>query len=184
MKNIISYIAFIISILTLFLVWTRIEPVTIEWMGILVGILSLITTILIGWNIFVVIDFKKNINEAEEKHKSLIKHSETTLLIMYKTTADLSLEKQNIFGLINNSLFAIDIAIKLDNIPLAESLLNRIIEVSPNEIQMNSFYKSMLTTSFYSVKNWKYVKGYKDLENFILNIKVTELSNQSQLDFI
>ena len=78
---------------------------------VLIGILSLLVTVLIGWNIYVLFDFKKKIEESEQKHNYLVSHTETSLLIMYKTNADIALEKDNYFGLINNSVFAIGIAI-------------------------------------------------------------------------
>lgn len=183
-KNTFNYIAIIISVSTLFIFWFRLEPITIEWMGVLVGILALLVTVLIGWNIYVLIDFKKNINDAEQKHNYLVTHTETSLLIMYKANADMAYEKNNLFGLINNSIFAIGIAIQLGNIPLAESLLKRVLEASPDKILMSSFYKSMLANALYSVKNWKLVNGYKELENLILNIIVNEESDNSQLDYI
>ncbi|OJV48980.1 MAG: hypothetical protein BGO40_03505 [Chryseobacterium sp. 39-10] len=183
-RNIVSYISILISLFTLFLFWSRLEPITIEWMGVLIGILAILTTVLIGWNIFIVIDFKKLTKEIELKHLSLVNYSETNLLMMYKTSADFAIERNNIFGIINNSIFAIDIAIRLGNLSLAESLLNRILEVAPDTITMNSFYKSMLTKSFYSIKNWNKVNGYERLEFLILNIKISEFSEKSQLDFL
>ena len=53
-----------------------------DWIGIIIGILAILTTILIGWNIFLVIDFKKIARETEEKHQNLVLYSETNLLIM------------------------------------------------------------------------------------------------------
>lgn len=182
-RNYLNYIAIIISLSTLFLFWFRLEPITAEWMGVLVGILSLLVTVLIGWNIYVLIDFKKNINDAEQKHNYLVHHTETSLLIMYKANADIAYEKNNLFGLINNSIFAIGIAIQLGNIKLGESLLKRVLEATPEKVYMSSFYKSMLATAFYSVKNWKLVNGYIELEKIVLNIIVNEDSNTSQLDY-
>lgn len=183
-KNLTNYIAIAISLLTIFLCWIRLEPISFEWMGVLIGILSLLVTVLIGWNIYVLFDFKKKIEESEQKHNYLVSHTETSLLIMYKTNADIALEKDNYFGLINNSVFAIGIAIQYGNIQLAENLINRILRETPNDLQMNSFYKSMLASSFYSVKNWKLVNGYKDLEKLILNITVNDDSDTSQLDYL
>lgn len=182
-KTILNYIAIMISVSTLFLVWFRLEPITMDWMAILVGVLALLVTVLIGWNIYVLIDFKKSIENAEQKHNILVAHTESSLLIMYTTNADFSHEKGDLFGLINNSIFAIQIAIQINNIQLAETLLKRVLEVAPKKIYMNSFEKSMLTKAMYSVKNWKLVEGYKEFENVILNIIVNKQSKLSQLDF-
>ena len=183
-SNFFSLIALLISIITLCLFWTRLSAITMDWIGIIIGILAILTTILIGWNIFLVIDFKKIARETEEKHHNLVLYSETNLLIMYKTSADFAAEKNNIFGVINNSIFAIDIAIRLGNYELAQTLLDRVIEVAPDEIIMNSYYKSMIATSFYSVKKWKTINDYKKLEDLILNIKINDFVKNSQLDYL
>ena len=83
-----------------------------------------------------------------------------------------------------DSIFAIDIAIRLGNYELAQTLLDRVIEVAPDEIIMNSYYKSMIATSFYSVKKWKTMNDYKKLEDLILNIKINDFVKNSQLDYL
>ena len=57
----------------------RCEPMTADWMGILVGVLSFLVTILLGWQIYTLIDIQKiqkdvKRNKAEitlEAHKRL-----------------------------------------------------------------------------------------------------------------
>lgn len=45
----------------------RIEPVTADWMGILVGVLGLLTSVLLGWQVFSII----NLRGMESKLKSI-----------------------------------------------------------------------------------------------------------------
>lgn len=70
-NTIISIIAAITSIAAMIVSLCRIEPVTTEWLGILVGILALLTSILLGWQLFSII----NLRGMETKLKNLEENS-------------------------------------------------------------------------------------------------------------
>lgn len=55
----ISVISLIASLVALSISWFRAEPMEIDWMAILVGILALLTAVLIGWQILNMINFKQ-----------------------------------------------------------------------------------------------------------------------------
>ena len=62
-----SIAAILLSIYAAFVCDKRIEA---DWMGILVGVLALLVTVLIGWNIYALIDFnraKKEMDVLKEK---------------------------------------------------------------------------------------------------------------------
>ena len=44
-----------------------------DYQGIIIGSLSILVTLLIGWNIYSVVDFKKNIESLEYKMQALKK---------------------------------------------------------------------------------------------------------------
>ena len=83
MNNKTTIILFIVSILlsisALCVSILRCEPMTADWLGILVGVLSLLVTFLLGWQIYTLIDIRKiqqdvKRNKAEmtlEAHKRL-----------------------------------------------------------------------------------------------------------------
>lgn len=52
------------------------EGVYLDYVGIIVGILSLLVAILMGWNIFAVIDTKNVINDAEKRYKDFQEKTE------------------------------------------------------------------------------------------------------------
>lgn len=56
----ISLLAVTISIIALFISCLRCEPLEMDWMSVLVSILSILVTLLIGWQIYSVLDIKKN----------------------------------------------------------------------------------------------------------------------------
>ena len=52
-------LSLIISVISIVISVVRCEPIYTDWIGVLVGILSLLVTILMGWNIYQVIDLNK-----------------------------------------------------------------------------------------------------------------------------
>lgn len=64
----LSMIAILISIACCLI---KIEPISYDYMGVLVGVLSLLVTVLIGWNIYTLIDFNKKTEELSSKTNAL-----------------------------------------------------------------------------------------------------------------
>lgn len=60
----ISVISLVVSLISVSCVLLRCEPMTMDWMGMLVGILSLLVTILIGWQIYNVLQVEKKIHDV------------------------------------------------------------------------------------------------------------------------
>lgn len=54
-----SWLTFLIAIVALCLTIARCEPITIDWATILVGILAILVTTLIGWQIFQVVNINR-----------------------------------------------------------------------------------------------------------------------------
>lgn len=59
----ISLLALLVSIITLCLVKPHCSELSFDYQGVIVGILSLLVTALIGWNIYTTIDLKGKIDE-------------------------------------------------------------------------------------------------------------------------
>lgn len=62
----ISLIAILISIATILLVFSRVRPIGIDYFGSLVGVLAILVTILIGYQIYNSLDIKNKLNEFEK----------------------------------------------------------------------------------------------------------------------
>ena len=75
----ICTITMLLSITTLCVSLLRCEPITADWLGILVGVLSFLVTVLLGWQIYALFDIREiqkevRKNKAEmtlEAHKRL-----------------------------------------------------------------------------------------------------------------
>lgn len=61
----LSLIAIAFSVVALCRTCPRLENLNFDYMGVIVGILSLLITILIGWNIFQVVDLKTHKRDVE-----------------------------------------------------------------------------------------------------------------------
>lgn len=60
-----STISVAISLIALSISICRCEPIKMDWLGVLVGILSLLVTAILGWQIYSVIDIKKTVSEIK-----------------------------------------------------------------------------------------------------------------------
>lgn len=79
MKNKISIwlssIALFFALLAAGFTFCRTTPMEADWLGILVGILALSTTILLGWQIISYIGFKDEVKKEMEKTKAELKET-------------------------------------------------------------------------------------------------------------
>ena len=71
---ILSFAALCISII-------RCEPIELDWLGVLVGVLSLLVTVLLGYNIYTAIDLKRDWKEYREEMNYKIEDSVETLKV-------------------------------------------------------------------------------------------------------
>lgn len=65
----LSIISLIVSVIALCVAYFRCKPLEANWPGILVGILSVLVTVLIGWNISSLLDIKALAKEMEKRMK-------------------------------------------------------------------------------------------------------------------
>lgn len=83
---ILSSIAIVISIITICLALPRRE-VSLDYLGLITGILGVLVTVLIGWNIYMIIDFrqeKENLKQYFEEQKKSVRSVGNDLLATYK----------------------------------------------------------------------------------------------------
>lgn len=103
-RNIIGLLAIIISIAAIVVSLKYNHPITADWLGSLVGILSLLVMMLIGWNIYSVIDFNRlkkdteNLNNTIDKEvdrKIKASNKEVTMELMKITHFLIDTKKSN-----------------------------------------------------------------------------------------
>lgn len=79
-----------LSITAIVLVMLRITPISYDWMGIAIGILTFITALLIGWQVFNYAIFGKRIKEQNEKSRKELNEviDEKITVLSCKTTSE------------------------------------------------------------------------------------------------
>lgn len=158
----------------------------LDYIGVIVGILSLLVTILIGWNIYTVIDFNK---KKEELSKNEAVLSDLILRVNNNTTADSAalefyfaylyaylLTKNEPLGLgfwyINHTLNAIlkysEIAKYKECNALVEMLLSTIIE--PSKIKVNKGRKEDLLRLALGIHGIGNIDKYSDVLSLVSNL--------------
>ena len=73
MNKIISWISLFFSLIAISLFVFRQDPISFDWIAILIGILALLVTVLIGWQIFQIINIEKIRSEINNEKISFEK---------------------------------------------------------------------------------------------------------------
>ena len=157
-----------------------------DYIGVIVGILSLLVTILIGWNIYTVIDFNKKKDELSKNEAVL---SELILRVNNNTTADSAalefyfaylyaylLTNNEPLGLgfwyINHTLNAIlkysEIAKYKECNALIEMLLSTITE--PSKVKINKERKEGLLKLVLGVHGIGNIDKYSNILSLVSNL--------------
>lgn len=92
---ILSSIAIVLSIITICLTLPRRE-VSLDYLGLITGILGILVTVLIGWNIYMIIDFrqeKENLKQYFEEQKN-----------NHGKTKSARIQKRNVFSTDKNEM--------------------------------------------------------------------------------
>lgn len=187
-ERIILYIIIIASLIMSSIAICRSLPriYGVDYIGVIIGILSLLVTILIGWNIYTVIDFNK---KKEELSKNEAVLSDLILRVNNNTTADSAvlefyfaylyaylLTNNEPLGLgfwyINHTLNAIlkysEIAKYKECNALVEMLLSTITE--PPKIKVNKERKEDLLKLVLGIHGIGNIDKYGDVLSLVSNL--------------
>ena len=61
-----SFMAILISVVSICVACPRNQELGFDYQGVLVGVLSLLVTVLVGWNIYTIIDIKNTKDKIDE----------------------------------------------------------------------------------------------------------------------
>lgn len=84
----ISSASLLVGIAALCIAAYRTPDLAFDYQGVLVGILSALVTILIGWNIFSALDLKREIQKVEQAKQTVIYHSELNAITTFMSIAE------------------------------------------------------------------------------------------------
>lgn len=186
MKNInkaillVSCLSLIISIVALCIICVRNNSLDFDWYGVLIGILSLLVTVLIGWNIYVGIDFDKRIELKIEKALSII--GEDVQKMNYRTTYSLLVNIAQIMKEQDSPLLAFDMYLRAamfssssKDTKLTVDILNKAIEIF--DVLMThpkmSFHRKIFKSEFRKLDD--YIDMLKLIDSDLSNSLITRI---------
>lgn len=178
--------ALVIALTALAFSICRTEPLTWDWIGILVGVLALLVTALIGWQIYSAIDFDRKIKSVKELTELINRQIALTNLSSSMASSDFyyqlcTNDMRNIgFKYIQHSLFAIRYASAMGDFATCNILVKSILEVivNPEEIKLSRHNKDLIFTVLYEIKNEGKINRYRELLQMLTKIDQQEEDNQ------
>jgi len=184
---IVSVIAIVISVVSICLVIFRIEPITYDWMGILVGVLSILVMILIGFQIHNVIDFKESVKEVKslktdikileysikEDMKTihlLTNHNISKIYYMLSTKDYRNIQYEYLYYSLVSIMYASDIR----DIATCNSIVKVMLEVivSPENVKLSKEQKNTIFNFVSNVKHGNEIERYNELLQVLARIGV------------
>lgn len=155
----LSVVAIILSIITLCSVYPN-KDLGFDYLGIIVGMFALLITILIGWQIFSMINFKEAQKEAQDiSNKTLIEYEKSKLEIK-KLVEDA------------NSIYYYNTA-RLYWSTAQNSL-------SPRELRISSYERNTALAIRFCCKSKKFDTVNDFLQNALYKIKFNQTSNRKE----
>lgn len=192
MATILSIIAICVSLPT--------TEISFDYLGCLIGILGVLVTVLIGWNIYAVIDFrqeKQRLVQYFEEQKNDIRllgsDLKTTFLsqvnneaLMEKSIADIYSQMMGLNKTIPLSFYylfhivgAIRSASQAENYTACNLWLKEIrqVLVSPELVSVPSFGKKQMIQELLLIKNTEQIVGLNEVIELFMHLK--EMSDSS-----
>ena len=177
-----SVAAFFASVTSIVLVMCRIEPITADWMSVLVGVLSLLVMLLIGWQIFTLLDFNRLKTNIETAKKTMELEAQRTMLTTAGALADFYYGignptvpiSQVQFNYLNYRIVSILHASNLGYIDLCNSVTKAIFETMPDTLYISERDKQTLITALMEVKHKSEIKNFQRLMKMILDINTKQ----------
>ncbi len=189
---ILSSIAIGISIITICLALPRTE-VSIDYLGLITGILGVLVTVLIGWNIYMIIDFrqeKENLKQYFEEQKKSVRSVGNDLLATYKnqlsnvallekSISDVYARMMNLhqftplpFDYIYHALGAIVTASQAENYDACNVWIKEIklVLTSPEQVVMPISSKRQLLKASLQISKSDKIVGLEDVVGLIARI--------------
>lgn len=189
---ILSSIAIVLSIITICLTLPRRE-VSLDYLGLITGILGILVTVLIGWNIYMIIDFrqeKENLKQYFEEQKKSVRSVGNDLLATYKnqlsnvallekSISDVYARMMNLyqftplpFDYIYHALGAIVTASQAENYDACNVWIKefKLVLTSPEQVVMPISSKRQLLKASLQISKSDKIVGLEDVVGLIARI--------------
>lgn len=183
----ISIVSLLLSVIAVCVAVWRSPELDFDYQGVLVGVLSLLVTVLVGLNIYTLVDFRKKESMVDEKIKliteSLSNLNKAELSTSATTEHAISFLYYSLMGLkdplgleyryLYHSLISLSKVSQLDDTKTCNEIVKGLLEVivRPENISMKKINKDRLYRLIYLVKNPDNIEGFGELMERIARIK-------------
>lgn len=152
----LSILSIIISVTALCIICVRNSELNIDWYGALIGVLSLLVTVLIGWNIYTVFDSNNRIDKLKRYVDEFRDRSNATInslqMQTYMSLADFYRKSNVPHEYLIHSLLVVKHAINTDNINVANMYIEDINKQFPLNADMSNFHKAHVLRELFDLK--------------------------------
>lgn len=183
----ISIVSLLISVIAVCVAVWQSPELDFDYQGVLVGVLSLLVTVLVGLNIYTLVDFRKKESMVDEKIKliteSLSNLNKAELSTSATTEHAISFLYYSLMGLkdplgleyryLYHNLISLSKVSQLDDTKTCNEIVKGLLEVivRPENISMKKINKDRLYRLIYLVKNPDNIEGFGELMERIARIK-------------
>lgn len=152
-----------------------------DYQGIIVGILALLVTVLIGWNIYTLIDFSNSKNKLEELERTISNSSNESLatsafdvfmiyhyLLLKRDSSGLE------YRFISTGLYCMKHLSIIGDIEMCNKVANTITDniSSTNSITIHKELKEELLSTIVEVQKQKSIEGFQKVVELVASITV------------
>lgn len=183
-NTIISAMAAALGIAALTVSFCRIEPVTTEWLGILVGILALLTSVLLGWQLFSIINLRsmetklKSLEEASRKGDSeAIGKAYDGIATLYITslpdeskTPD-EIISNHLYGYILFTALAMATQSYAGNYGYCESTIGHLLKMDISRLEINEGQRNNIFEIAVKISSQGKISNYTDYLKWLASLK-------------
>lgn len=169
----LSMVSLLISIIAICIAGYRTPELGFDYQGVIVGILSLLVTILIGWQIYSMIDAKNIISNIREDVDSVAiaanRQAHQLSAAVYGSLADFYRYKDEfVYEYFYNSLLALKHHYDLKDIGACNAFVRVLNEHFPVNKSISNLQKSMLLNVMESIKDYNTITNMETLRNNII----------------
>lgn len=186
---IISIVSLILSVISVCVAVWRSPELEFDYQGVIVGVLSLLVTVLIGWQIYSIVDFNRKTKEIERKSHIIQKIQENSerinLINKSQTEQCISLIYYHLLGFskhipleyeyISHAIESTIYASMLKDYDLCNITIDVILDsiTEPEKIVVGDDYKKKLLVSMNDIQSPEKINRLEELLDFVLRIKTS-----------
>lgn len=176
-KNTVLILSLLFSIAALCLSLFRCPPITYDWMAVIVSVLSLLTTVLLGWQIFSLFNINKIKDDFKKEKVSIFKDQIEVRVGMNVTMFEFMVRENYKPGIFKYGVFLLKQFNQLGDYEAASAYVEAMIAFGKGGLEMSYFDKSALWSDFHSCPDLHKVAKIEILEKMIMDIKVLPNGN-------